>query len=105
LDLKNGYYRIRIKKSDEWKTAFESRLGYYKYLIMLFGLINILTLYQSLINNILRKYLDDFIVAYLNDIFIYSKTKEEHIKHVIAILKALEKTDIKINNAKNVFHV
>jgi hypothetical protein len=44
-------------------------------------------------------------VAYLNDIFIYSKTKEEYIKYVITVLKALEKTDIKINGAKNVFHV
>jgi hypothetical protein len=72
---------------------------------MPFRLINALVLYQSLINNILRKYLDDFVVAYLNDILIYSKTKEKHIKHVIAVLKALEKADIRINNAKNMFHV
>jgi hypothetical protein len=72
---------------------------------MPFKLINASTLYQSLINNILRKYLDDFVVAYLNDILIYSKTKEKHIKHVITILKALKKADIRINNAKNVFHV
>jgi hypothetical protein len=45
------------------------------------------------------------VVAYLNDIFIYLKTKEEHIKHVIAILKALKKADIRINGAKSVFHV
>jgi hypothetical protein len=45
------------------------------------------------------------VVAYLNDIFIYLKTKKEHIKHVTAVLKALEKANIKINNAKNVFHV
>jgi hypothetical protein len=45
------------------------------------------------------------VVAYLNDILIYSKTKKEHIKHVIAILEALEKADIRINNAKNVFHI
>jgi hypothetical protein len=45
LDLKDGYYRIRIKESDEWKTVFESRLRYYKYLVMLFGLINVLALY------------------------------------------------------------
>ena len=44
-------------------------------------------------------------IAYLNDIFIYSKTKEKHIKYVTAVLKALEKANIKINNAKNVFHV
>jgi hypothetical protein len=45
------------------------------------------------------------VVAYLNDIFIYSKTKEKHIKHVIAVLEALEKTDMRINSAKSVFHV
>jgi hypothetical protein len=72
---------------------------------MLFELTNALILYQSLINNILRKYLDDFIVAYLDDILIYSKTKKEHIKHVIAVLKILEKVDVRINDAKNVFHV
>jgi hypothetical protein len=72
---------------------------------MPFGLTNALTLYQSFINNIFRKYLDDFVVAYLNDILIYSKTREEHIKHVIAILEALKKADIRINGAKNIFHV
>ena len=72
---------------------------------MPFKLTNILILYQSLINNILRKYLDDFMIAYLNDILIYSKTKEKYIKHVIIILKILEKADVRINNAKSVFYV
>jgi hypothetical protein len=53
LNLRDGYYRIRIKKSDEWKTIFGSRLGYYEYLVMLFELINTLALYQNFINNIL----------------------------------------------------
>jgi hypothetical protein len=72
---------------------------------MLFKLINALILYQSLINNIFRKYLDDFVIAYLDDIFIYSKTKEKHIRHVITILKILEKADMRINDAKSIFHV
>jgi Reverse transcriptase (RNA-dependent DNA polymerase) len=72
---------------------------------MPFELINALILYQNLINNILRKYLDDFIIAYLNDFLIYSKTKEKYIKHVTAVLKILEKTDMRINDAKSVFHV
>ena len=105
LDLRDEYYRIRIKERNEWKIIFESRLRYYEYLVMLFELINASALYQSLINNIFRKYLDDFVVAYLDDIFIYLKTKEEHIKHVITVLKALEKVNMKINDAKSVFHV
>jgi len=105
LDLRDGYYRIRIKKKNEWKITFESRLRYYEYLIILFGLTNTSASYQSLINNILWKYLDDFVIAYLNDILIYSKTKEEHIKHVITVLEALEKADVRINGTKNVFHV
>jgi hypothetical protein len=105
LDLKDGYYRIRIKKRDKWKTAFGSRLRHYEYLVMLFELINALTLYQSLINNILRKYLNDFVIVYLDDILIYSKTKEKHIKYVTAVLKVLEKVNVRINNAKSVFHV
>jgi hypothetical protein len=72
---------------------------------MPFKLTNAPTLYQSLINNIFRKYLDDFMVAYLDDILIYSKTKEKHIKYVITVLKALEKADIKINGVKSIFHV
>jgi hypothetical protein len=72
---------------------------------MPFGLINISILYQSFINNIFRKYLDDFVIVYLDDIVIYLKTKEEHIKHVTTVLETLEKADIRINSAKNVFHV
>jgi hypothetical protein len=72
---------------------------------MPFGLTNAPALYQNLINNIFRRYLDDFIVAYLNDILIYSKTKEKYIKYVTVMLEVLEKADIKFNGAKNVFHV
>jgi hypothetical protein len=105
LDLRDGYYYIRIKENDEWKTIFGSRLEYYEYLIMSFGLINTLALYQSLINNIFRKYLDDFVIAYLDDILIYSKIKKEHIRYVTAVLKVLEKADIRINSAKSIFHI
>ena len=72
---------------------------------MLFKLTNTPILYQNLINNIFRKYLDDFIIAYLDDILIYSKIKEKHIKYVTAILETLKKADVKINNAKNIFYV
>jgi Reverse transcriptase (RNA-dependent DNA polymerase) len=71
---------------------------------MPFRLINVSVIYQALINNILREYLDDFIVIYLNDIFIYSKNEKEYTGHVIKILETLERTGFKINKEKLTFH-
>jgi Reverse transcriptase (RNA-dependent DNA polymerase) len=71
---------------------------------MSFGLINASTTYQTLINNILREYLDDFIVIYLDDIFIYNKNEKEHTGHVIKVLETLERTELKINGKKLTFH-
>jgi Reverse transcriptase (RNA-dependent DNA polymerase) len=73
-------------------------------LIIPFGLINILIIYQALINNILREYLDDFVVIYLDDIFIYSKNEKEYTGHIIKVLEALERTELKINEEKLTFH-
>jgi Reverse transcriptase (RNA-dependent DNA polymerase) len=71
---------------------------------MLFRLINVLATYQALINNILREYLDDFIVIYLNNILIYSKNEKEHTGHVIKVLEILERIGLKINEEKSTFH-
>jgi Reverse transcriptase (RNA-dependent DNA polymerase) len=71
---------------------------------MPFGLTNVPITYQTLINNILREYLDDFVVIYLDDILIYSKNKKEHTGHVIKVLEALERTELKINGEKLTFH-
>ena len=70
---------IRIKEGEEWKTAFRTRYGYYEYLVMLFGLTNVLTTYQALINNVLRYHLDKTVVAYLDDILVYLEDEEEHV--------------------------
>jgi Reverse transcriptase (RNA-dependent DNA polymerase) len=71
---------------------------------MPFRLINTSATYQALINNILREYLDNFIVTYLDDILIYSKNKKEHTGHIIKVLKTLERTELKINGEKLTFH-
>jgi hypothetical protein len=71
---------------------------------MLLKLTNVSAIYQTLINNILREYLDDFIVIYLNNIFIYSKNEKEHTGHVIKILKILKRTNLKINGEKLIFY-
>jgi Reverse transcriptase (RNA-dependent DNA polymerase) len=71
---------------------------------MLFKLTNVLATYQALINNILREYLNDFIVAYLDDIFIYSKNEKEYTGYIIKVLKALKRTGLKINEEKLTFY-
>jgi Reverse transcriptase (RNA-dependent DNA polymerase) len=71
---------------------------------MPFRLTNAPATYQALINNILREYLNDFIVTYLDDIFIYSKNKKKHTGHIIKVLKTLERTRLKINEEKLIFY-
>jgi Reverse transcriptase (RNA-dependent DNA polymerase) len=71
---------------------------------MPFRLTNTSAIYQAFINNILREYLDDFIVTYLDDILIYSKNEKEHTGHIIKVLEILERTKFKINGEKSTFH-
>ncbi|TPX16414.1 uncharacterized protein E0L32_012424 [Thyridium curvatum] len=105
LDLPGAYNLIRIKEGDEWKTAFRTRLGHYEYLVMPFGLTNAPASFQNMINDVLRKYLDDFVIVYLDDILIYSKTLEQHRKHVHQVLQALQDANLLVNPDKSQFHV
>ena len=89
IDLRAAYNLIRIALGEEWKTAFRTRYGHFEYLVMPFGLTNAPATFQSYINSALREYLDDFCVAYLDDILIYSKTLEEHVTHVRKVLEKL----------------
>ena len=76
----------------------------YKYLVMLFKLINALTTFQTYINNILREYLDVFVVIYLDNILVYSKSKADHKVHVRKVLKALKKVNLQIKSEKSQFY-
>lgn len=89
LDIRNAYHRIRIRKGDEWKTAFRTRYGQFEYQVMPFGLVNAPATFQGYVNDALRPFLDDFCTVYLDDVLIYSETEEEHWEHVRKVLKAL----------------
>ena len=80
IDIKKGYYKIRIKKNKEWKIIWGFRLGYYEQFIIFFNLINALVSFQALINDIFREYLDIFVVVYLNNILIYLINEKDNIK-------------------------
>ncbi|KAK1911204.1 hypothetical protein P3342_011806 [Pyrenophora teres f. teres] len=104
LDLRDGYYLIRIAKGEEWKTAFRSRYGHYEYTVMPFGLTNAPATFQELINNVLRAHLDIFVIAYLDDILVYSETLEDHVEHVKTVLRALEQFNLRLKPEKCKFH-
>ena len=104
LDIREGYYRVRIKEGEEWKTAFRTRYGLYEYQVMPMGLTNAPATFQGLINHVLYDHLDDFVVAYLDDILIYSKTREEHECHVKEVLRRLQKKNLALKLEKCEFY-
>src|SRR3954465_3694431 len=89
LKLRLGYHQIRVRDVDIPKTAFITRFGSYEYTIMSFGLTNAQSTFSRLMSYIFMEYLDKFVMVYLDDILIYSKTKEEHAEHLRLILEKL----------------
>lgn len=104
LDLRNTYHLIRIQEEDEWKTAFNSHLGLFKYLVMPFGLTNAPAVLQALINDVLRDMLNHFVLVYLNDILIFSSSMEEHTQHVRLLLQRLLENKLYVTPEKCEFH-
>jgi RNase H-like domain found in reverse transcriptase/Reverse transcriptase (RNA-dependent DNA polymerase) len=89
LDLRSGYYEIRMKDTDIPKTCIRTRYGSFEFLVMPFGLTNTPSTFQAVMNNVFREYLDDFVMVYIEDILIFSLTAEDHLRHVEFILARL----------------
>ncbi|XP_027158420.1 uncharacterized protein LOC113760043 [Coffea eugenioides] len=89
LDLRQGYYQLKIKKEDIPKTAFSTRYGHFEFAVMPFGLTNAPAAFMDLMQRIFKKYLDQFVVVFIDDILIYSKSREEHAKHLEVVLQIL----------------
>ncbi|GJV78498.1 putative reverse transcriptase domain-containing protein [Tanacetum coccineum] len=94
IDLRSGYHQLRVREEDIPKTAFRTRYGHYEFQVMSFGLTNAPAVFMNLMNRVCKPYLDKFVIVFIDDILIYSKSKQENEEHLKLILKLLKKEEL-----------
>ena len=89
IDLRSDYHQLKVKQEDIPKTAFLTRYGHYEFLVMPFGLTNALAAFMDVMNRMFKPYLDQFVIVFIDDILVYSKTQDEHEEHLRMVLQIL----------------
>ncbi|GKA51290.1 putative reverse transcriptase domain-containing protein [Tanacetum coccineum] len=94
IDLRSGYHQLRVRKEDIPKTTFRTRYGHYEFQVMPFSLTNAPAVFTNLMNRVYKPYLDRFVIVFIDDILIYSKSRKEHEGHLKLILRLLKKEEL-----------
>ncbi|KAG5536042.1 hypothetical protein RHGRI_023734 [Rhododendron griersonianum] len=94
IDLRSGYHQLKVKAEDVEKTAFRTRYGHYEFLVMPFGVTNAPAAFMDLMNRVFKYYLDEFVVVFIDDILVYSKTPEQHAEHLRMVLQTLRENKL-----------
>ncbi|KAL4351797.1 hypothetical protein GQ457_06G011370 [Hibiscus cannabinus] len=94
IDLRSGYYQMKVKDVDVPKTALQTHYGHFEFLVMPFGLTNAPAAFMDLMNRVFKPYLDKFVVVFIDDILIYSRNKDDHAKHLQIVLQTLRECQL-----------
>ena len=100
IDLRSRYWQVSLRKEDIPKIAFKTRWGLYEFLVVPFGVSNAPITFVNLVNDVLANYMDDFVMVFLNDILIYSKTLEDHAIHLNKVLQKLRDHQLHAKTSK-----
>ena len=104
IDLRSDYHQVGIREEDISKTTFRTQYGHYEYMVVPFGLSNAPTIFMCLMNRVLREYLDKFVIVFLDDILVYSKSEEEHEQHLRMVLQVLREHKLYVKLSKCIFY-
>ncbi|GJT08194.1 putative reverse transcriptase domain-containing protein [Tanacetum coccineum] len=94
IDLRSGYHQLRVHEDDIPNTVFRNRYGHFDLRVMPFGLTNVPAVFMDLMNGFCRPYLDKFVIVFIGDILIYSKTREEHVEYLRLVLELIKKENL-----------
>ena len=105
IDLRSGYHQLKIRPIDIPKTAFITKYGLFEYTVMSFGLTNAPAFFMHMMNKVFMEYLDKFVVVFIDDILVYSKTEEEHENHLRLVLQKLRENKLYAKLSKCAFWI